>query len=284
MYNLGKIDLYEVDRETKLGYVLVKNDEEYFLHHNECAGLKLIPGDKVKAFLYVDKKNRMALTLFKPKLEVGTISLLEVVGVNPALGIFLNIGISKDILLSCDDLPKDDKEWPKEGDLLPCEMKIRANRLNLKITNKPEIIRKCNKQSKYVKDDNVCGYVYRISPEGINLCTEEYEVVFIYKTNLRKKYRLGEKVEVRIIDVHEDDYSGTTIKNKEFQMLDDETIILDYLHKNNGVMLITDKSSPELINKLFNMSKSAFKNALGKLYKEKKIIILENKIVLSELM
>ena len=110
MYNLGKIDLYQVNRETKLGYVLEKDGEEFFLHHNECNGRKLIANDRVKAFLYLDKKNRLAATLFPPKIEVGKIALLQVVSVNPELGVFISIGISKDILLSCDDLPKDLKE------------------------------------------------------------------------------------------------------------------------------------------------------------------------------
>lgn len=283
--SLGRISSYVVDRETKLGYVLTKidsdniDDEEFFLHRNECNGGVFNPGDKVKAFLYIDKKNRIAATLFKPKLEVNQTALLEVVGVNNNLGVFLNIGISKDILLGADELPTDTRKWPKEGDFLPCEMKIRANRLALKLSNKPEIIRKCTSPERLKKNDVVSGYVYRVSAEGINIVTNNYEVVFIYKTNFRKSYRLGEKVEARIIDIHENDYSGSVNQNREIQINDDLNIILDYLNKNNGVMLITEKSSPELINKLFHMSKSSFKNALGKLLKNKKIEILENKII-----
>ncbi len=281
-YNIGKYDIYTVDRETKLGYVLTKEGEEYFLHHNECNGQKFIAGDKVKAFLYVDKKNRPAATLFKPYLTVNETKLLKVVNVQKSIGAFFDIGLSKDILMSADELPYDYDKWPKEGDYLPCMLKIRANRLILKISNKHEIIHNCEKEIKLNKGDIVSGYVYRITPEGINLVTEDYEIIFVYKTNYRKSYRLGEKAEIKIIDIHEDDFTGTINKNKEFQIEDDYKIILDYLEKNNGVMLITEKSSPELINRLFNMSKSSFKNAIGKLLKENKIELYENKIILKE--
>ncbi|MDY4145037.1 MAG: S1-like domain-containing RNA-binding protein [Bacilli bacterium] len=283
--NLGKIETYTVDRETKLGYVIVKDGEEYFLHHNECNGNSFIAGDKVKAFLYVDKKNRPAATLFKPFIQLNETKLLQVVSVDHKIGAFLNIGISKDILLSADELPYDYSKWPKEGDFLPCMLRIRANRLILKLSNKFEIVRvheEVAKEQKLTKSQVVSGYAYRLSPEGVNFVTSDYDVIFVYKTNYRKSYHLGEKEEIKIIDIHEDDYTGTINKNKEFQIEDDYKIILDYLEKNNGVMLITEKSSPEIINRLFNMSKSSFKNALGRLLKQNKIEILENKIILKE--
>lgn len=281
--NLGKIDIYVVDRETKLGYVLEKDNEEYFLHHNECNGESFIPGDKVKAFLYVDKKNRPALTLYKPYLELNETKLLEVVNVDTKVGAFLNIGISKDILLSADELPYSYDKWPKIGSMLPCELKIRSKRLILKIANKYEILRcQKNNKEKLSKGDLVSGFVYRIASEGISFVTNDYDVVFVYKTNYRKQYHLGEKEEIKITDIHEDDYTGTINQNKEKQINEDYDIILKYLENNNGVMLITEKSSPEIINKLFNMSKSAFKNAIGRLLKLGKIEILENKIVLKE--
>ena len=66
---LGKIKSYRVDRETNLGYTLIYNNEEYFLHHNECNGKTLVPNTNVSAFMYIDKKGRPALTLYKPTIK-----------------------------------------------------------------------------------------------------------------------------------------------------------------------------------------------------------------------
>lgn len=283
--SLGKISKFNIVRETNLGYVLEKNNIEYFLHHNECNGKILYPGDSVSAFLYLDKKNRLAATLFKPIIEVNQIVFLKVMGVKNDIGVFCNIGISKDILLSKDDLPHNYKEWPMVDDYVLVELRVKANHLILKPATKSLIIKKHQElfndtTTKLEKNSVVSGRVYRITSEGINLVTDNYEIIFIFKTNFRKSYRIGEQIETRIIDIHEDDYSGTINKNKEFQIQDDLKIIEEYLQNNHGVCLITEKSSPELIAHCFNMSKAAYKKALGALLKQKKIEITDTKIIL----
>lgn len=45
-------------------------------------------------------------------------------------------------------------------------------------------------------------------------------------------------------------------------------------------MIFTSKSSPETIKRVFNMSKVQFKDALGRLYKERKIQLFDDKTVL----
>ena len=52
------------------------------------------------------------------------------------------------------------------------------------------------------------------------------------------------------------------------------------MKKNHGQIGYTDKEKPEIIRKDFGMSKSEFKRAIGRLLKEKRIIIKENNIFL----
>ena len=60
---LGTIQKYKVVRETDLGYVLTYDGtDEFFLHRNETNFQKLTTGQVVDAFLYTDKKSRLALT------------------------------------------------------------------------------------------------------------------------------------------------------------------------------------------------------------------------------
>jgi hypothetical protein len=128
--------------------------------------------------------------------------------------------------------------------------------------------------------DNVIGYVYRITPSGINLVTENFNIIFVYKDELRKKYRIGEKVEVRISRKNLDDYAGSLAAEKVSRILSDREKILEYLKENYGAMAITENSDALVINKVFNMSKRAFKNAIGNLYKDGLIEIQTDKIVL----
>ena len=282
--SLGHIDRYKVGRETKLGYILLKDGNEYFLHHNECNGRLLYSGDYVDAFLYADKQGRVAATLYPPLVEGGQINFLEVKGVKTEIGVFCDIGISKDILLSRDDLPRDFKEWPRVGERIVGELRVKNERLIIKMATKSEILSKdIVDKVHYNNGDTVSGVIYRMTDEGISLATNDFQIIFIYKTNYRGIHHLGEELSVKIIDVKDEYYNGSIIKNKEFQIQDDEEIILKYLEENNGVSLITDKSSPDLINKVMNMSKKAYKNALGGLLKKKKIIITDTKIILNDL-
>ena len=54
--------------------------------------------------------------------------------------------------------------------------------------------------------------------------------------------------------------------------------ILDKLEENYGLLYLTDKSEPEEIKEELQMSKKNFKKAIGGLYKDQIIEILEDKI------
>ena len=58
----------------------------------------------------------------------------------------------------------------------------------------------------------------------------------------------------------------------------DKEKILAHLQKKGGTLNLTDKSSPESIKFHLQMSKKAFKRALGALYKEKKLKIFSDRI------
>jgi predicted RNA-binding protein (virulence factor B family) len=54
--------------------------------------------------------------------------------------------------------------------------------------------------------------------------------------------------------------------------------ILLILDKNGGYISVNDKTRPEIIYKIFGMSKKSFKMAIGALYREKQIVIEESGI------
>lgn len=58
--------------------------------------------------------------------------------------------------------------------------------------------------------------------------------------------------------------------------------IIQKIAENGGFLEVTDKSSAELIYKLFGISKKNFKKAIGALYKARRIVIEEDGIALSE--
>jgi len=277
--NLGKLNKFKVLRETNLGYMISDGTYEYFLHRNETNFLKLNEGDMVIAFIYSDKLGRIAATLYTPKVTTEKSGFAEIVGINQKVGAFINIGTNKDVLLSRDDLPITYSEWPEVGGFVLVTLKVKGDRLVAKMLTKDEILEK-SENIELPLNEKVHGYVYRITPDGINIVTDTYDVVYVFHTNLRKRYHIGEEVNVKILRKNIEDYNGTLIEQKERMIDDDKEVILEYLKEHQGMMGITESSDAAVIAKVFTMSKKSFKNAIGRLYKERKIEIMEDKIVL----
>lgn len=277
---IGEMDRYRVLRQTQIGYMLLNDEEEeVFLHNNECNQKTLKEGELLDAFVFYDKKGRTAATLFPPLLSIASFSFVEVVSVVESLGVFVDIGISKDILFSKDDLPQDFTLWPQIGDVLFGTLRIKKQALLFRQANKQEILDSCQSELLAV-GDTVEAYAYYLALDGNSFLTKNHQVIFVYHTNMRSTYRLGQKVSIKIIHVSEQEYNGTLIQQKELQIDDDAQTILRYLQTHNNEMAFTGKSSPDVIKRVFNMSKSAFKNALGRLYKLQKIDLLDDKTVL----
>ncbi len=281
---LGMISKYVVLRETDLGYMLANVDErkedpeseEYFLHRNESNYQILQVNEMVNAFLYADKQKRLALSLYLPKCTCVKGALCTCVSTTTQ-GAYFNIGISKDMLLSSDDYLIDER--PLVNDMLPIKLRLKGNKLYAQLLNKYEML-EMNDGFKYEVGEKTSAYVYRISKDGINLVDEHFNLFFIHKNNLRSSHHLGEKVEFSIFGVNEKDYYGTTILNKECMIGSDSEVILNYLKDHHGVMDYTEDTDPLIIDKVFHMSKAAFKRAIGHLYKDEKIVILEKRIIL----
>ena len=276
---LGQINKFIVKRKTDLGYIIENDKVEYFMHNNDCDNCVYQIGDQVEAFIYRDKKNRLAATTKLPIITTSRFSLCEVVGVFPT-GVFINIGIeSKDLMLSKYDLPFDKNSWPVVGDKLPCLMVAKNDKLYAKLATK-SLFDLVEEKPTLQTGSLVSAYVYRLNSSGINLVDDNYNTFFIHQTNLDRKYHIGEKVEIKISKAN-DTYYTCYIPHDKKEVIDhDAEIVLKYLQEHNGVMVFSSKSSPDTIKRVFKMSKSQFKNALGHLYKEKKVLLYDDKTVI----
>lgn len=275
MLEYGNINKLEVIKITDIAYTLSDGVNEVFLHFNQSLR-ELSIGEKVDAFLYYDQKKRLCATLEKPIITSTKYDFVEVVGINSA-GVFVNIGIAKDILVSKDYLPKFEKQWPRIGDKVPCIIKVKTNQLVAKILEPIDLI-----SNKLEINQQYSGIVTQVLYNGINICTSDYQMVNINKNLLRKQYHVGEEISFKVTAQKENIYNGTTIEQKEKARLQDSDYILDYLRKMGGMIPLGNQSTPEDIYRVLNMSKSAFKRSVGHLYKLKLIVIEDDRIILNE--
>lgn len=276
---VGEIFKLKVVRTTQLGYVLSLIDENYeiFMHENDCKD-KLKQNDEVEAFLFLDKKNRLAATTYLPYITKTKFDFVNVIDTF-ATGVFLDIGIkAKDVMLSKFDLPRDKNKWPQIDDKLPCVLSCSHNKLFGKVASKT-IFQKDN-ETDFEVGSSKFAYVYRISDNGINLVDTDYNVYFVHKSNIDKPIRLGEHLEVVISKKNDSGYTCHFPKDKVNKIDANSMLVWNYLVKHHGEMSFTSKSSPDTIKKIFKMSKGDFKNALGHLYKERLIDLLDDKTII----
>lgn len=270
---IGDVNHMVVNRKTDIGYMLDKGLDQVFLHNNESLHQELKAGDEVDAFLYFDNKGRLAATLKKPYITVTKPGFLKVSDVKEDLGVFFDMGIAKELLLSYEDLPNNRDQWPKVGDTLYLYLKVKG-KLVAKLASKQDVLLKPEKE--LVLKSSVKGFIQRIGQEGANVLTEDGHFIFVHKSMIKESIRYGEEVEVKVTYLSEKGYTGSLAEQKEVQLFEDANMILSYLIRVEEMPLTSD-STPEEIDDVFKLSKKAFKRALGHLYKERKIIFEDGK-------
>lgn len=269
---VGQVSTLTVARKAPFGYFLTDGQEDVLLHSNE-AQQPLEEGEEVSVFLFIDSQGRITASTVIPEVGVNRYSWVKVTDVNPTIGVFLNIGLQKDILLGADDLPAHKSVWPKVGDLLYITLRVNRNYLLYAKLASDQVIQSIStKATRKEFNKNVQGHVYRTAKVGSWLYTIEGYKGFIHESQRRVEPRLGERVEGRIIDVKEDGTVNISLlARKEDSLTEDADRIFDYLMSRNGAMPYNDKSMPEDIQERFGLSKGAFKRALGKLMKDGKV-------------
>jgi len=97
----------------------------------------------------------------------------------------------------------------------------------------------------------------------------------IYHNEIFQPLELGQKIIGYIKNIREDGKIDVSLQPQGFENVIDKNtaIILERLKAKQGYLKLTDKSQPEYIQQELNMSKKAFKSAVGQLYKQKKITI-----------
>ena len=269
MIEIGKVNNLKVIRKSDLGYMLSCGDEEVLMHYKQ-ASKELNINEDVLVYIYTDKENRKTATMQQAVLEMGKHNFAKVVQVIPGVGVFVSNNTPKDLFVSKDYLPFDFDLWPVVDDVIFVELKLKKNALVAKPVNRFDVIA-LNSNARYAELEKKDAYVLRISEKGIGLITNDLVYVFVPKHQLRKKYRLGEMVNVTITKMVDKEAYGTLNEHKEILMDTDKEIILEYLNKHHGVMRLTAKSSAEEVEKVFGISRKAFKRAYGALYKEELI-------------
>ena len=230
-------------------------------------------GDEIEVFLYKDSKDRLIATTETPKIQMGMLAVLKVVSVQK-IGAFLDWGLEKDLFLPY----KEQSSKVYEEDEVLVRLYIdKSSRLCASMKGLYELLQT---DSPYQVNDSVSGRVYEFSQNfGTFVAVDDKYSAMIPRHEDCSYLRVGDMIEARITEVKADGKLDLTLRQKAYLQMDqDATHVLEVLEEYAGVLPFNDKASPEIIMREMKMSKNAFKRAVGRLYKQKKIEITERSI------
>lgn len=250
-----------------------EGDEERVLLPSKQVPEGLKPGDKIKVFLYKDSKDRLIATTNTPKLVMGQYTALEVKEVGK-IGAFLDWGLEKDLFLPYKQMTMK----VRQGDEVLVSLYIdKSSRLCASMRGLYDLL---SKESPYKKDDTVTGRVYEFSDNfGTFVAVDDKYSARIPRHEDCSYLRVGDIIDAKVTDVKEDGKLDLSLREKAYIQMDADALkVLGIIESYAGVLPFSEKASPEVIKRETGLSKNAFKRAVGRLYKERKIDLTDGKI------
>ncbi len=276
MLQIGRIQELTVVKLVDFGVYLVEdiNSEERVLLPKKQVPEGTVKGSKIKVFLYKDSSDRLISTTNTPAFQLNEIALLKVASVGK-IGAFLSWGLEKDLFLPF----KEQTVKVKAGDEVLVALYLdKSDRLCATMRIYPYL----KQNPPYTMGDMVGARIYNINPKyGLFIAVEDRYSGLIQNKDAQGKYRIGDKIMVRIVQIREDGRIDATPKQKAYlQMESDADIIYKRIQELGGTLPFDDHADPQIINDEFGLSKAAFKRAVGNLLKNKKITIGDGSISL----
>ncbi|MBS7525647.1 S1 RNA-binding domain-containing protein [Fusibacter paucivorans] len=275
MFKLGYMQTAYVNRLTAYGAYISEEpngEKEILLEGDKKTTLTV--DTAIEVFVYQNKSDQMVASLKRPILCVDEIGWLKVVG-KVKSGFFLDNQSERDAFMPNDAA----KRGVKIGDRVLVKVLL-DDRKSLSATMRIYDVLTSMPDAKV--GDTVEGVVYDIKSDmGAFIAVSNQYHGFVPKHERYREIVEGAVIQARITKIREDGKVNLSIRQKASEQIhDDEAVILSELEKNNGLLNLSDHSDPEVIKVQLNMSKRAFKRAIGKLYKEGKIELNEASIKL----
>lgn len=278
MAQIGKRNLLTIVRSAAPGLYLDGGTHGEILLPGRYIPTGATVGGKIEVFVYRDSEDRLVATTQKPLVEVGGFACLQVAGVNPRIGVFLNWGLEKDLLLPIREMngPLNPGDWEvvqvvldKQTDRL-----IASARVNRRLDLTPP---------HYHEGESVSLIVASKSPLGYNLIVNHAHRGLIYHTDVPGTLKVGQQVAGYVRSIRPDGKLDIALGQAGYRRIGAMSEkVLEVLTAKGGYLPYHDNSLPEEIRDVFGMSKKAFKQAIGSLFREERIMIESDGIRLVE--
>jgi len=275
MLEIGRLNNLRVVKKVDFGVYLDGEEFGEILLPKKYVPKDCLLDSIIEVFIYLDSEDRIIATTQKPYAMVGEFAELKVVSVS-AVGAFLDWGLQKDLLVPF----REQKQKLIKG---------KSYVVYVYFDEKSERIAASTKLNKYLGKspidfqprEEVDLLIYDETEIGYNAIINNTHMGLIYKNDIFQTLETGQKIKGYIKNIREDDKIDLLLQKPGYGKVDDlSQKILELIKQHDGFVSVTDKSPPEIIYKIFGVSKKTYKKAIGALFKKRLITIEDDGIKL----
>lgn len=235
------------------------------------------PGDTLTVFLYRDSEAVLTGTTARPRAELGQCAFMKVVAVTKS-GVFVDWGLPKDLFVPASEQYKPLEEGRSYVILVSLDERTGRLAGTAKLHSHLS-----EDGSGFKPGQQVDLLVSGFSELGYKAVVDNTHLGLVFRDDAPGELRYGQRVKGYVKAVRPDGKLDLSLLPPGLSGLDMLSgRIVEYLQANGGSLQLTDKSSAEDIAAAFGVSKSAYKKALGRLYKQHRVRLEEDRVVLVE--
>ncbi|ASJ75395.1 S1 RNA-binding domain-containing protein [Granulosicoccus antarcticus] len=234
------------------------------------------PGELLRVFIFVDAQGKPLATTKQPLVERNQCASLKVVDITNA-GAFLDWGLAKNLLLPFAEQRRPLEVGRHESVLVYLDKSGRLAASSRLDHHMPET------GEDFQPWQSVSLLIFQRTDLGLKAVIDNRVLGLLYKDEIFQDVRVGDTHQGYIKRVRPDGRIDLTLQpQKKMLQPNLADAIIENLQANNGVCFLSDKSSPEAIQSVFQVSKKNFKQTLSTLYRERRITIHPDRIELVE--
>lgn len=268
---LGKRNTLSIIRESSPGLYLDGGELGEILLPGRYIPPNLKAKDKLDVFIYRDSEDRLVATTEIPLAVVGEFAAMKVVSINDRVGAFLDWGLAKDLLL-----PFREQERPvRVGQRVVVHVHLDPK--TQRIVASSRLHRHLSQERPFYRNSQpVEILITGASQLGYQAIVENTHAGLLYRDNVITPLQIGQRVKAYVRNIRPDDQIDLSLDASGYKRVAPLTDqIVQALEDGGGKLAFDDDSPPEAIRQKFGTSKKAFKQALGKLYKSRRIGFLK---------
>lgn len=276
---VGEINKLKILRGTSVGMYLGDDEDNDVLLPHKYIPENAVIGEDIEVFIYRDSEDRLIATNLKPSIELNGFAVLQVVA-ESQFGAFLDWGLEKDLFVPF----REQNHKLKKGQYIAAYLYLDTQ------TDRLVASAKVNKYFKNLEGVNlevgqeVDLLFFEKTDLGYNVVINNTYKGLVYENDIFQRVAWGDTSKGYIKLLREDGKIDVSLRSLDIKQKFDkdcEHILSKLKASPEHKLELNDKSDAIMIMERLEMSKKAFKKAVGILFKARKISIAEDGIIIN---